>query len=90
MLDLQASTELAAAAGEVRAALASMHGAVANDSAEIQREWAKYMQKVRVAAVSVIATKNHRCPGRCTASEDLFSFSAAKAMPLRSQQLRRL
>ncbi len=45
--NLQASAELAAAAGEVQAALASMHGAIANESAEIQREWAKYMQKVR-------------------------------------------
>ena len=45
--DPQASGELAAAAGEVQAALTSMHGAVADDSAEVQREWAKHMQKVR-------------------------------------------
>jgi hypothetical protein len=43
----QASSALAAAAGEVQAALASMHAAFAGDSAEVQREWARFMQKVR-------------------------------------------
>ena len=47
LLIAQASSALAAAAGEVQAALASMHAVFAGDSAEVHKEWARFVQKVR-------------------------------------------
>ena len=71
------------------AALASMHGAVANDSAEIQREWAKYMQKVQRGGCEHDSNQEPQMSRtlHCSAN-DLFSFLPQRRSPLRSQQLR--